>query len=84
MAYRVRGQVAKIFPHNEGCFIELKDIDHRPRDDYFLLNISHSNYNALYSLALVAAVNRYVLEIRTAEDITPDEHAQVNYMRLMW
>lgn len=85
-SFRRKGKVRRIYPDDGGTYIEL-DIPTtppRPKDGYFRLEQAHSNYNALYSLLLVAAVNRYDLEIRTAADITPDEVAVVLYMRVDW
>ena len=56
----------------------------RPKDGYFQLDQTHPNYNALYSLALLAAVNKYTLTIRTEGDITPSEPALVFYMWVDW
>jgi hypothetical protein len=56
----------------------------QPKDNYFRLEQNHPNYNALYSLALSAAINRYVLRIRTESDITPAEVAQVRYLFVDW
>ena len=56
----------------------------QPKDGYFQLNQSHANYNALYSLALSAAINGYKLRIRTESDITPTEYATVRYMTVDW
>ena len=83
--YRVNGMVERIYPSEGGTYIRL-DIPaaERPKDGYFRLDTSHANYNALYSLALVAAVNRYRLTIRTKNDITPTEHAEVAYMVVDW
>ena len=49
-----------------------------------MLDSAHPNYNALFSLALVAAVNRYELTIRTAAEITSQAHATVDYMVVDW
>lgn len=56
----------------------------QPKDGYFQLNQSHPNYNALYSLALAAAINGYRLTIRTESDITSNEYAVVRYMTVDW
>jgi hypothetical protein len=56
-----------------------------PQNGYFQLLQTHENYNALYALALACAVNRHPLQIRiTADDITPDEVAQVQYLVADW
>jgi hypothetical protein len=56
----------------------------QPKDRYFRLEQNHPNYDALYSLALSAAINGYRLRIRTEQDITPTEVAQVRYMVVDW
>jgi hypothetical protein len=56
----------------------------QPENNYFVLYQKHENYNALYSLALTAAVNGYDLRIRTTADINPGEHAEVEYMVVDW
>ena len=56
----------------------------QPKDGYFQLDQSHPNYNALYSLALSAAINGYLLRIRTEGPITPTEYAVVRYMVVNW
>ena len=67
MARAATGKVEIIYPNrDDGVRIRLSGIpaEDTPSDRYFLLEIDHPNYNALYSLALVAAVNRHNLTIR--------------------
>jgi hypothetical protein len=61
MALGASGRVSRMFPREELTYISLEGLDPgvTPKDGYFLLRKNHPNYNALYSLALVAAVNRY-------------------------
>ena len=86
MAVRVKGRVSRIYASEDVTYIRLKDIptEDTPKDGYFRLFRSHPNYNALYSLALVAAVNRYQLDIRAAGEIEPSEYADVVYMVVDW
>jgi hypothetical protein len=56
----------------------------RPQDNYFELHQTHSNYAALYSLALMAAANRRPLLIRTVNDIRASERAVVQYLVVDW
>jgi hypothetical protein len=56
----------------------------QPADEYFVLPQEHSNYNALYSLALSSAINGYQLSIRTTNDINPGDPAEVAYMVVDW
>jgi hypothetical protein len=51
---------------------------------YFALEVGHTNYQALYSLALSAAINRYPLLIRTQGEISSSAKALVQYMVVDW
>lgn len=86
MANTAKGKVGRIFPHENLAYIKLEGIalDVTPKDGYFRLDRSHPNYAALYSLALVAAVNRYDLLIRTWADITSQDYGEVAYMVVDW
>jgi hypothetical protein len=81
---RARGKVARTSVDDEGAFIKLEKPDVEPKDGYFRLNQSDANYHAMYSLALAAAINRYVLQIRTKGDISPFRHAEVSYLVVDW
>ncbi|MCP4611258.1 MAG: hypothetical protein GY845_21315 [Planctomycetes bacterium] len=82
--YRVTSEVKMINVDKEGCYIMLKDPGYSPKDGYFKLSLNHANYNSLYSLAVIAAVNRYKLQIRTYGDIVDTEYAEVLYMVISW
>ena len=79
------GKVARLYVNRGNTTIRL-DIDPKssPKDGYFQLGLDHANYNALYSLALSAAVNRLPLRIRSVEDIVADKRAVVEYMIIDW
>ena len=82
---KATGRVTRLYVRNEGTNIRLEIPDNeQPKEKYFLLELNHPNYNALYSLALSAAVNGYLLLIRTKTDISPDEVATVEYMLVDW
>ena len=91
MAVNATGNVTRLYvtrtesPPRGVAFIRL-DIPpaEQPKDNYFQLNQTHPNYNALYSLALSAAINGYQLRIRTETDITPTEYGVVRYMVVDW
>jgi hypothetical protein len=84
MAVRVQGKVNRIYPTSDGNVnIRLANIpaEDTPQDGYFTLTNGHPNFNALYSLALVAAVNRYDLDIRAkGDDIIAGQPASISYM----
>jgi hypothetical protein len=82
--YRVTSEVKMINVDTEGCYIMLKDPEYLPKDGYFKLSLNHKNYNSLYSLAVIAAVNRYKLQIRATGDIVDTEYAEVLYMVISW
>jgi hypothetical protein len=81
------GKVSRIYASSGLVYLRLADIPaaDTPLDGYFRLSQSHPNYDALYSLALTAAVNRYDLRIRVAgEVIDPTQYADVQYMVVDW
>jgi len=84
MAHRVTGKVERLYVTAGNCYIRLQGIADLPLDRYFELRQSHQNYNALYSLALAAAINRYDLTIRTIGEIDPSRFAGVRYMVVDW
>lgn len=86
MAIRAEGRVARIYATGGRTFIRLAlpSGTVEPKDGYFMLDRAHSNYEAIYSLALSSAINGYVLSIRTVRDITPSEEAEVQYVVVDW
>lgn len=55
-----------------------------PKDGYFFIETTQSNYNALYSLALAAAINRYAVAVQTEKEITADAQAKVASLIVDW
>lgn len=91
MANRFFGQVERLYVRgtpNIGCMIRLRDVtpadETLPRDEYFYLDSDHPNYNALYSLALLAANGRHRLQVRTFGDAVPTEYARISYLVIDW
>ncbi len=84
MAIRATGIIKTLNVDSENCYIRLDYNGEKPKDEYFTLSKNHKNYNSLYSLALVAAVNRYDLQIRTLEEIDSSKNADVLYMVVDW
>ena len=79
------GKVIRLYVNRGNTTIRL-DIEPKegPKDGYFRLRRDHENYNALYSLALAAAVNRLPLRIRTVDEIVTTQSAVVEYMVMDW
>jgi hypothetical protein len=71
----VTDRVRRLYAKNEGLNIRHMNM----AEGYFLLRKTHPNYDTLASVAIVAAVNRQPLRIRT-EDTTTD----VQYLVIEW
>jgi hypothetical protein len=82
MAQQFMAKVTRIYVHSEGCSIRLEG----KGDGYFNVSKVNPQYNSLYSLALVAAVNNYILWIRTVEEREEVSAAGANvaYMVIDW
>jgi hypothetical protein len=81
MATHFRGKVERLNPSEGRTFIRIQiPVAQQPLGNVFALRQSHQNYNALYSLALAAAINGYDLLIRTIGDVAPGQEAAVKYM----
>jgi hypothetical protein len=68
MTHRFTGKVDRLYVDDGHCYIKLNGVD-LTKDSYFELRQGHNNYNALYSLALSAAMNGHALQIRTIGEI---------------
>jgi hypothetical protein len=92
MAFRFSGQVDRLYVRggtpNVGCMIRLRDVTPAdatlPQDGYFYLDRDNTNYDALYSLALLAANGRHRLQVRTIGDAVPTEPAPISYLVVDW
>jgi hypothetical protein len=86
MAVNASGRISRIYAQKTYVAIRLANLppELTPLSGYFVLRTTHPNYNALYSLALSAAVNRFVLTIRTEADISPQQTADVWYFVADW
>ena len=89
MSLTAKGTVARLYSDNAGTYIKLNGLPpaDTPKNGLFSLELHHPNYNALYSLALAAAVNRLELMIRIdgEADINPSgDYPTVNYMVVDW
>ena len=81
MAIMFRGKVERLNPAQDNTYIRIQiPVAEQPQNNEFVLRQSHGNYNALYSLALAAAINGYDLLIRTIGDVSPGQEAHVLYM----
>ena len=90
MTILFKGRVARIYANEAGCGVRLDTLDQAtaarsgPPNAYFHLAHDHPNYNALYSLALAAAANRWELYVRTKTDVVPTTDASVQYFVVDW
>ena len=75
------GKISRIYTHSRGCEIRIDCHG----DDYFLLEKNHSNYNSLYSLVLIAAINRYDIWLRLGDYNPPEPPSnRVVYAVIDW
>jgi hypothetical protein len=85
MATHFTGKVERIYATEGRTYVRLRiPVSQQPQNNYFELEQSHVNYNAIYSLALTAAINGYDLLIRTIGDVAPGAPARVRYMVVTW
>ncbi len=90
MADRLEGKVSRLYVRGETTFIKLDtDPEVSPLNGYFELKLDNKNYNALYSLALAAAANRWLLLIRNRDPSNHDEIVktkvgEVEYLFVDW
>ena len=84
MAYFSKGLIDRVYTDSDGVFIKLKNASPRPKDGYFRLLLTHSNYKSLYSLILLAAAHRYPLNVRANSHIVSTKHAEVGYLTVDW
>lgn len=84
MPNRATALVERLYVNREACIIRLAGVGPPPKDQYFKLLLDHPNYNALYSLALSAAINRYPLTVRATGEFPSDSMAQVEYLVVDW
>ena len=85
MSNRATGKVVWINVLDEETLITLDiEPENAPLEQAFLLARTDPNYNARYSLALSAAVNRLPLTIRTAGEIDPKQYAGIRWMAISW
>lgn len=89
MSLYAAGKIKELNVQKKGLYIKL-ELQEGPNytrvhpKNHFFLPITHENYNSLYSLALVSAVNHYILKIRTTEEIVGTVLAEVLYMYVNW
>lgn len=76
MAFQdVTDRVRRLYPDGAGLNIRHMNM----ADGYFTLRKDHPNYDTLASVAIVAAVNRHPLRIRTEENST-----NISYLVMQW
>lgn len=87
MAVRVTGKVLSINADRLATIIQLdNDPGIGPLGNVWNLLLDHGNYNALYSLAIAAAANRWPLTIRVGGDgqIDPHVEATIKSLEVVW
>jgi hypothetical protein len=81
-----KGTIRRLYPRDNGCWFQLTDATGSPitapDKNGFHLVLSHPNYNAIYSLLLLAAANRYVITVRT--ESTRSQPEEIDYITVDW
>lgn len=87
MSVRLTGKVIGLGVDRDGLNIILdNDPAIGPKDNQWTLENGHSNFNALFSLALAAAANRWPLMVRIQGDkeINSATPASIRNMAVSW
>lgn len=82
MTIYVSGLVKRLYVYQDKFYLRLHGISEKPKEEYFVLPLSHPNYNALFSMASMATMSRRPLQIGTVKDISPNEFTEVAYFVL--
>ena len=85
--FRLGGKIVDLVGDRGGTLIRLdNDPKDGPKDNVWKLELGHDNYNALYSLALAAAINRWPVGIRIAgdEEINQQREAGIKSLGVTW
>jgi hypothetical protein len=82
MASVVQSKVDQLTSREDGCYIKLRNPQHQPENGFFHLVLDHPNYNALFSLASMAAMSERPLTIVTQDAIVPTEEAEVKMLSI--
>jgi hypothetical protein len=85
MPKRVDGRIIGIAAGHDSTDVVLdNDPAVGPLKNTVGLQNGHDNYNALYSLVLAAAANRWVVTIGTEEEIDPNLVANAKFVQVKW
>lgn len=76
------GKIARIYVAGEGTYVRLKggQTAMNPKDGYYLLGISHSNYQSLFALVLACAQQGREIHIRTEDNLNSAGSAVAAYV----
>ena len=86
MATRASGRIVDIRLQRDQAMVTLDTPNGGPKDNLWTLPTSHPNYNAIYSLCLAAAANRWSITfwIAGSGDIDPNEPAEMRNAAVGW
>lgn len=83
---RLTAQIAQIYVRQDEVHLKL-DVPNEssPQDGLFTLRPDRPNHNAMYSLALAAAANRWPITVKVeGDELDPDKPAFVDYLQVNW
>lgn len=83
MAVRLTGKIKTLVADRREVIIELdNDPSNGPLGNIWHLDREHGNFNAIYSLALAAAANRWPITIRISSDVEIDSSVEAGIKSL--
>lgn len=91
MANSVVGNIKRMYVDSDNCYIQIRYNENTvsegvpsPSNEYFILPLSHGNYNSFYSLLLATSINRLPVWIRAQSDIVAGAPAYIEYIVVDW
>jgi hypothetical protein len=89
MTLEARDVITRLQPTAEGCYIQLGNektarfggqMEPRPKDRVFFLNLDHPNYSSLFEVAMHATFLERRVTIWAKSEIDPEQLAVVDYL----
>ena len=73
----IKGHIRRVHMDDVACYILLQNENGVPLQGTFQLLRTHPGFNAMYSLVLSAAANRYVINLGGPDPISPGGFTKV-------
>jgi len=80
MAKISSGKIDRIDIRESLVFVRTSDQVNRPREGYFYIPKSHSNYEGILNVAIAAAKESRPTYLYSKTEIDPNSHSELDYM----